>query len=326
MAAAACPQSRRRPPGRLPALAAAAAAAAVAVAAGPAGAAVRSVAVHAPRTFGYFIGDAIPVTVEIVADPQDRLDPASLPRPGALDYWLDLTSVEVDEGTAADGARRFTLRLGLQGFYAALEPHALDIPAFDIRVTGPGGTSVAHVPSWSIVVSPLREIVPRTGDDPTRIRPDASPVYRSARLAGIGLAGFSTLALAGLVALAANRAWWPFHRRPARPFTRAARDIARLGAAATPQAFLSLHRAFDAAAGRRLLADDVGGFFAERPQFAGEAPAATAFFARSRQLFFGGGNAAAPAAAAAAPSVDPSAVAEVAALARRLAAVERRVP
>jgi len=302
------------------------AAIATAAAAGPAGAEVRSVAVHAPRTFGYFIGDAIPVTVEILADPEDRLDPASLPRPGALDYWLDLTSVDVEEGSGPGGARRFTLRLGLQGFYAALEPRALDIPAFDIRVSGPGGSSVARVPPWSLIVSPLREIIPRDGGDPSRIRPDASTVYRSARLASLGLAGFAALTLAGLAALAANRAWWPFHRRPARPFSRAARDIARLGddAAAPRQAFLILHRAFDAAAGRRLLADDLPGFFARTPQLAREAPAAAGFFARSRTLFFGGDSGAAVAEATTVAA--PATVAEVAALARRLAAAERRAP
>ncbi len=47
-----------------------------------------------PRNFGYFVGDLIErrasssriATIELLA--------ASLPKPGPLNYWLDLTRVE----------------------------------------------------------------------------------------------------------------------------------------------------------------------------------------------------------------------------------------
>lgn len=281
------------------------------LAAFPAAAEVRSVEVRVPRAFGYFIGDAIPVTVEIDAGAEDRLDPATIPRPGPLAYWLELTSISVEEREIGD-RRRFVVRLGLQSFYSALEPRALDIPGFEFRVLGPDGPSLATVPAWTVTLSPLREIIPRDGDAGPRLQPDASPVFRPARLAWLGFGGSLALAAAALAALAAERAWWPFHRRPSRPFARAAREIARLpaGPEAERQGLLVLHRAFDAAAGRRLLADDLPDFLAGAPHLGAEEGAIAAFFARSRQVFFGtaaGGDATASAG-----------------LARRLAAAERR--
>lgn len=275
---------------------------------------VLSVEVRVPRAFGYFIGDRIPVSIEIEASADDRLDPASLPRPGPLAYWLDLLTVEVDERERGDG-RRITVALELQIFYSALEPRALDVPGLDLRVAGPGGPFPARVPGWTLTVSPLREIVPRDGNDGPRLQPDVSPVTRRAGSAQAGLAGSAAVALAALLGFAANRAWWPFHRRPDRPFARAAREIRRLpaGSEGLRRGLLALHRAFDASAGRRLLADDVPAFLARDPRFAGEAAAIAAFFARSRAAFFGGGEAG-------------GGDGGLAALARRLAAAERSGP
>ncbi len=98
-------------------------------------------------------------------------------------------------------------------------------------------------------------------------------------------------ALAALTGLAWHNAWWPFHRRPARPFTDAARFLrtngARLqGASGYRAALLKLHRAFDLAAGRRVLADDVAEFLRQHPEFAPYAGEVERLFASSRQAFF----------------------------------------
>jgi mxaA protein len=50
---------------------------------------------------------------------------------------------------------------------------------------------------------------------------------------------------------------------------------------------LTLHRAFDATAGRRLLADDLDAFFARFPRFVPLRSEIERFFAASRQMFFG---------------------------------------
>ena len=106
-------------------------AAPLALTAGPAAAQVRSVEVRSPRPFGIFLGDLVEAQVEILADPDFRLQRATLPQPGPVTYWLDLRAVAVDDVTVA-GARRVRLRLTYQSFYAAL-----DAPMFGARTAQP---------------------------------------------------------------------------------------------------------------------------------------------------------------------------------------------
>jgi mxaA protein len=98
--------------------------------------------------------------------------------------------------------------------------------------------------------------------------------------------------LLGIALLAYYNAWWPFRARAARPFTAAARAI-RLRAAqgAGPESYraslIELHRAFDASAGRRVLAEDVPEFLARHEVFRPLGEDIARFFASSRQAFFG---------------------------------------
>lgn len=104
-------------------------AAPLALTAGTAAAQVRSVEVRSKRPFGIFLGDLVEAQVEILADPDFRLQRATLPRPGPVTYWLDLRAVAVDEAPVA-GARRVRLRLTYQSFYAALDARTLEVPGF----------------------------------------------------------------------------------------------------------------------------------------------------------------------------------------------------
>ena len=92
--------------------------------------------------------------------------------------------------------------------------------------------------------------------------------------------------------LAYHQAWWPFGARPSRPFTAAARAIRQRAAAGADQdayrsSLLDLHRAFDASAGRRVLAEDVPIFLASHQVFKPLKPDIVRFFATSRRAFFG---------------------------------------
>ena len=98
-------------------------------------------------------------------------------------------------------------------------------------------------------------------------------------------------ALLAFAALAYDRAWPPFHARPTRPFAQAARRMAKAARAPADEAtyidaLLILHRAFDASAGRRVLADDVSLFLRTKPASEHLKPDVERFFAASRRAFF----------------------------------------
>lgn len=79
-----------------------------------------SVRVLEPRAFGYFIGDVVAREVSIMTDVDQTIDPASIPRPGPLNYWLNLKSVELEENVR-QAQRHYTMRLEYQTFYAPLD-------------------------------------------------------------------------------------------------------------------------------------------------------------------------------------------------------------
>ncbi len=298
-------------------------AAPLALTAGPAAAQVRSVEVRSPRPFGIFLGDLVEAQVEILADPDFRLQRATLPRPGPVTYWLDLRAVAVDEAPAA-GGRRVRLRLTYQSFYAALDARTLEVPGFPLTLASEAATgrttAAVQVPGWSLGVSPLREVQPQRREDPAEyLRPDGrsgrvDPGPDVAAAAGLGaLAGLAALALAH------DRAWGPFRQRRGRPFAAALRALRRQRAGAGPDqayraALLALHRGLDGTDGRRVLADDLGAFLARHGAFRGQAAGLARFFEAARLAFFGGRL---PAARAAWPR------AEAEALLARLAAAER---
>ncbi len=260
---------------------------------GAAVAEVRTIQTLEPRPFGYFLGDTIERTVEIETGPDDQIAQASLPRTGPSNYWLELRSIE-QHAAAKNGGRLHTLKLTYQAFYAPIDPRKQTIPATDITIRTPGGaTETATIPPFTFIMSPIREIFPEKSGETmeTFLRPDVAPAPR--RSGGLRTALLAAMGLSALllVLLARDLAWWPFHRRAARPFSHAAREIrqalAKGGADSYRAALIALHRAFDTAAGHRLLAADVEAFLAARPEHSETRPLVERFFAASRAVFFG---------------------------------------
>jgi len=258
-----------------------------------AGAREISVRVSEPRAFGYFIGDVLVREVEIAVPAGQRIDPASIPRPGPLNYWLELKSASLDE-TVRQGQPHYRMRLEYQTFYAPLEPRKLQIPAIQLRIiNGQEESGQAVVPAFEFLSSPLREIIPETTSDDRAglLRPDAPVLRTSTFTERVGMAVGGLAFLAGIVLLAHHLAIWPFHRRRTRPFAVAMRAVRR-EAAKEPgggdyaRALIALHRAFDEAARKRILAGDLDRFLSERPEFEPLRPEIESFFAQSRRAFF----------------------------------------
>jgi len=252
-----------------------------------------SVTTVEPRSFGYFVGDLLTREIDVtVADPL-RLEKASQPEPRRLSYWLDLKSVDIEE-TAERGGMRYRLKLVYQTFYVPISPTPRTLPALTLRFTDGDEAVVAEVPSFSFVMAPLREVKPQMPPEGPEgyLRPDIVPHASSTRDSRIGFGTGLLITFAALVLYAYYAAWWPFGKRPARPFTQTARALRRLqrqpeDGNSFRNGLLDLHRAFDATAGRRLLAEDVPRFLSAHAQFRPFAPEIERFFATSRQAFFG---------------------------------------
>ncbi|WP_108682296.1 nonribosomal peptide synthetase MxaA [Methyloceanibacter sp. wino2] len=252
---------------------------------------VLSVSTVEPRGFGYFVGDLLTREVHVDVAKPYVLEAASQPKPGRLAYWLDLRSVDLTEREET-GATRYRLKLVYQTLYVPLSPAERYLPAFELRFKDGDDVAVAKVPPFKFVMAPLREVIPEVPAEGPEgyLRPDAKPQAVSTRrdriLFGIGL-GLAGLAL---IFLAYDRAWWPFRARPDRPFARASRRLRFLARLNDDEAYreglLDLHRAFDASAGRRVLAEDVGGFLESHAVFRAQEREIDRFFAASRQAFF----------------------------------------
>lgn len=283
----------------------------------PAHAQLRGVELYAPRPFGYVIGDTLSLTADILLDAPFTLDPASLPTPRALDYWLDLRDVRLTDKGEREGVRRYTLDLVYQTFYAPLEPRRMALPGLSLAAVGEGRRVAVELPGWSFLMSPLREIV-ATGPGPAMaLRPDIAPAPiptgETLRRLIVAL-GIGFLAL---LALAWQMGWGPFGRRAGRPFARAVRAMPaglESSGAAYGGALRALHRAFDATAGKGVFTEDLADFFAAHPAFRAVEAEVRRLFEASRRAFFGDDL------DGARRDLPP---AELVALSRRLRAVER---
>ena len=279
-----------------------------------------SVRMIEPRSFGYLVGDVFSREADIFAAEPYRLEPSSLPAPGRQAYWLDLKSVDVTEKSAS-GGRRYRVVLTYQTFYVALQPTRLVVPGATLKFTDGSQSVDAEVPAWPFVMAAMREIAPEKPEEGPvgYMQRDALPTLigtgRDRIVFGVAAGGF----LLSLLLLAFHQAWWPFHARPSRPFTNAARAISHRAAKADQDAYraslLDLHRAFDDSAGRRVLAEDVPIFLAGHQVFKPLAPDISRFFASSRRAFFGNDLAGAAA---------DMPLADVATLGKRLGEAERR--
>lgn len=253
--------------------------------------AVKQVTIRTPRDIGYFVGDLIRADITLVVDGRADIDMASLPRPGAVAYWLDIRSVDIKQ--RSDGAdRRYVLTIIYQNFYNALDVRLQEIPAFSLLFHRGGETASFDVPAWTIGVSPLREVAPPAKSDPKDyLRPDrgASVIDLSPYVWSLSAAAVAVLFCLALVAH--DRAWWPFVRRPARAFSLASNRLRRLRSrknevAAYLEALEALHRAIDQADNRSVLADDLEIFLQRHAAYRTLQEGLGGFFGASRLAFF----------------------------------------
>jgi mxaA protein len=266
-----------------------AACAAAVFTASPGHAQIRSVTPQTvPRDFGYFAGDIMTGTAVITVSPGTTLDMASVPEAGPVAPSIDIRRVRVEHS-----AQRYVVHVTYQSFAAPERVARFDVPAYTLQFSGAGEKYAAQVQGFGFTASVFRNDLASVLNASV-LRPDPPEPIATAHGALQWL-----VAGVALMAGATGLLWWDaagvtWRRGKPAPFAVAARRIAALkgGAASedTTLALLDLHRAFDATAGSRVLADDLDMFFTNHGRFAGLREDVTRVFASSREMFFAGGQ------------------------------------
>lgn len=248
----------------------------------PASAQIRSVTLQRrSRDFGYFAGDVLSSTALIAVGPDTVLDVATLPAAGPVAAAIDVRRVETTREKLADGTL-VRIRVTYQNFVAPEQVTTVDVPGYTLAFSHGGVRLTASIPGFDFTASPFRhDLAPVL--DVSALRPDHAPdsIDPANPLRAL-YAGSAIAAVAVLILL-----------RPARrtgPFADAARQIRGAAGDTARDAVLALHRAFDATAGRPVLADDTDIFFEQHPRFAALRSDIEKFFAASRAVFFANGT------------------------------------
>lgn len=193
------------------------------------------------REHGYHLGDLLTQRVLLRHVPLNAVDRKSLPLPGPVKPWLDLTEialVPVAEGTE--------LHLTWQVFATVEAAQMLTLPAWTLKVAGPPA-GVVQIPASPFYHSPVFgtavNAIPRKATRPPRLY--ALQDWRGLTVAALGLAGL----LAMLALWIEDRLpWLPF--RPG-PLCQAQRRLQR-GDLSADAAVTLVYRALGQLAGATL--------------------------------------------------------------------------
>lgn len=238
--------------------------------------------VQQPRAFGYVLGDVITQRV-LLTSTGAPFELAKMPATQRVGMWLDRRAARL--ASAEDGKRWLIVEYQLINAPRILT--TITVPPLLLESSQPDKKLL--VPEWTVSVSPL---TPSTAFDVAglgKLRPD-----RQAGL--IETAPSQRQVWIWLVALAATAvAWigWTLWRNRLaalnQPFARAWHEMRRLDGA-SPQAWQTLHRAFDRTAGRVMHAEALPLLFDQAPHLQPLRAQIEEFFAASSERFFGAGT------------------------------------
>jgi mxaA protein len=238
--------------------------------------------VQQPRAFGYVLGDVITQRV-LLESASAPFEPAKLPGTQRVGLWLERRAARVE---SADDNKRWLI----------VEYQLINAPRILATITVPplllesSDEARLLVPEWSVSVSPL---TPQSSAFDTagmgELRPDRpAPLIRTAPIKRQVWRWF--LALTATVAVWAG--WTMWRNRVAalnQPFARAWHEMRRLDSA-SPQAWQTLHRAFDRTAGRVMHAETLPLLFEQAPHLQPLRARIEEFYAASSERFFGAGT------------------------------------
>lgn len=249
--------------------------------------------VRQPRGFGHVIGDVLTQALLLEHEGQ-TLTPSVLPPADRVGLWLERRAARTED----DAEGRRWLLLDYQVINAPRALVSVSLPALQVATTA--GRTLA-VPAWPLSIGPLTPETVLGQGDLQPLRPDRPVVP-------VDTAALQRQLVAPLVALGgvllAWLGWWLW--RNAReathlPFARAWLELRRLARthrgeplAARPEAWLSVHRALNATAGRVVPHAALPRLLAEAPHLRPMGERLDSFFRHSAARFFAGVPASAP--------------------------------
>lgn len=230
-----------------------------------------------PRAFGHVIGDVLTQRVLLV-QAERAVEPAALPAADRVGLFLERRTPRVER----DGQGQPWLVIDYQVINAPRALSATTLPALAIATTA--GTTL-NVAAWPISLGPLTPAEAFGQGELLPLRPDR-PVEP---LSTAGIERQLKMALGALAALLlAWGGWWAWrnHREAQRlPFARAWRELRRLDGA-SPEAWLAMHHALNATAGRAVHGATLPRLLAEAPHLQPLQARLGEFFRQSSARFF----------------------------------------
>jgi mxaA protein len=202
-----------------------------------------------------------------------------MPAAGPLGNWVERRAARIER----DPQGRQWLAVDYQIMNSPQAIQLVTLPAWKLAMKN--GETDLGVPEWQISVAALtpEQAFGRAGLG--RLRPDReapaidlTPMRR-----------WMTLWISGALALILLWAgWWAWRNWQAasrQPFAKALREMRDVDEQ-SPQAWVALHRAFDATAGRVVQPETLPSMFERAPRFEPQRSAIEAFFAQSSARFF----------------------------------------
>jgi mxaA protein len=245
-----------------------------------------------PRPFGYVVGDTVSRDFVITVKSEYVLDEKTLPKPGRLNAWLELKSVDLGE-TRILNARQYQMRLTYQLPNSPTEIRVVELPIHKFKFLDHEKSIDAATSEWPITLAPITpdEVLARDGLE--AMRPDIRPSGLDTKPIRWRLTAYGSLLASILLYWAYRFFGVPYISKTRRPFTRAYRELNRgkHQELAFSHAVERIHKALNETAGRSLFVENVDGFLAAQHAEENLANMTRQFFQVSRNEFFGSGNA-----------------------------------
>ena len=238
-----------------------------------------------PRDLGYRIGDRFEITASTDLAAGYSLDKNSLPKPGRIDRWVELTAVDVTTPSAT--SLRVTFRYLITGNPDNLT--GLIVPPMHYLLTSGEKTWPVVVEAFGYSLAPILLHEQRVaGQMPSLVPASAPPMADISVAKRYAWMGAAAMVITALWLVWANwlRGAVPSWRQP---FAVAARKLRTLGGDAHyRQALKTVHGAFNATDGRTVLSTDLDVFFSRHPHLKTEEAQIRRFFDHSNSLFYEG--------------------------------------
>lgn len=241
-----------------------------------------SVPVQQPaRSFGYFIGDVVEQPVHLQVEGK-KIELAEIPPNQRVGQWLERLSSTL---VSTDRDQHW-LVLRYQIINAPSELIAVSLPALNLTVND---AEPLVVDAWPITISPLLPAVMSDSDMLSAMRPDRQPVAADWRTAS---RQFKFTVIALVATIVSWLGWWLWRRHTDAlrlPFARALHEMRSLGLKQldeNPHAWLVLHHAFNAAAGRTINSGTIAELIKQQPWLKSMQTRIESFYAASVVRFF----------------------------------------